>query len=621
VKVGATRTYYDVKLAVAAGADVVVVDGMQGGTAATQEVFIEHVGIPTLAAIPQAVQALQELGLHRHGVQLIVSGGIRTGADVAKAMALGADAVAIGTAALIALGDNSPEYAAEYETIGSAAGYYDDFQDGRDPAGITTQDPALAARLDPVRPAARELPAGADHGGADDRPGLRQVPRAPPRARGPRRADDRGRRDGPRALWRAPTGYRGTLSIQGSTPIGELDHRVGAGMPEVVIVGGGLEGCATAWALAERGVTDVVIVERDTVGSGGTGKSSGVVRCHYGVPSLAAMATRALDVLENAEEILGVDIGFHQTGYVVGVGPQNVDALAASLADQRAVGVETEDIDVSEVAKLWPVADLEPFAAFAWEPRGGYGDAYRTAQAFAAAARRAGAHLRLGTTVTEILVAGDRATGVGLADGTRIDADHVVLAAGPWSVPLLAARGIDLPITVHREQIVLVDPGRDLGPVPVFSDLVSLQYVRPESGGEILFGNSDLAELEPADPDRYSNRAGEAFLDMAVEKVGTRFPGLEDAAIASTYAGCYDVTPDFNPAISGTPVEGLVVAAGFSGHGFKISPSVGRLVADLVVDGTSSVPDIPESDFRLSRFAEGELLRSPHPYVGAGQMR
>jgi glutamate synthase domain-containing protein 2 len=149
VKVGATRTYYDVKLAVAAGADVVVVDGMQGGTAATQEAFIEHVGIPILAAIPQAVLALQELGLHRK-VQLIVSGGIRTGADVAKAMALGADAVAIGTAALIALGDNAPRYQAEYEAIGSAAGFYDDFQDGRDPAGISTQDPELAARLDPV---------------------------------------------------------------------------------------------------------------------------------------------------------------------------------------------------------------------------------------------------------------------------------------------------------------------------------------------------------------------------------------------------------------------------------------------------------------------------------------
>ncbi len=150
VKVGATRTYYDVKLAVHSGADVVVVDGMQGGTAATQEVFIEHVGIPTLAAIPQAVQALQELGVHRNGVQLIVSGGIRNGADVAKAMALGADAVAIGTAALIALGDNHPRWQAEYAELGSAAGYYDDYQDGRDPAGITTQDPELSARLDPV---------------------------------------------------------------------------------------------------------------------------------------------------------------------------------------------------------------------------------------------------------------------------------------------------------------------------------------------------------------------------------------------------------------------------------------------------------------------------------------
>jgi glutamate synthase domain-containing protein 2 len=149
IKVGATRTYYDVKLAVKAGADVIVVDGMQGGTAATQEVFIEHVGIPTLAAIPQAVQALQEMGMHRK-VQLIVSGGIRNGADVAKCMALGADAVAIGTAALVALGCNDPKYDDEFKKIGSAAGFYDDYHEGKDPAGITTQDPELSKRLDPV---------------------------------------------------------------------------------------------------------------------------------------------------------------------------------------------------------------------------------------------------------------------------------------------------------------------------------------------------------------------------------------------------------------------------------------------------------------------------------------
>ena len=149
IKIGASRTYYDTALAVKAGADVIVLDGMQGGTAATQTVFIEHVGIPTMAALRQAVEALTELDMHRK-VQLIVSGGIRSGADVAKALAMGADAVSIGVAALIALGDNSPALEDEYATIGSRAGYYDDWQAGNDPAGITTQNDALAARLDPV---------------------------------------------------------------------------------------------------------------------------------------------------------------------------------------------------------------------------------------------------------------------------------------------------------------------------------------------------------------------------------------------------------------------------------------------------------------------------------------
>lgn len=149
IKVGASRTYFDTSLAVKAGADVVVVDGMQGGTAATQDVFIEHIGIPTLPAVRQAVQALQDMDMH-HKVQLIVSGGIRTGADVAKAIAMGADAVSVGTAALIALGDNSPEFDEEYQKIGSRSGYYFDYQKGNDPAGITTQDPNLSKRLDPA---------------------------------------------------------------------------------------------------------------------------------------------------------------------------------------------------------------------------------------------------------------------------------------------------------------------------------------------------------------------------------------------------------------------------------------------------------------------------------------
>jgi glycine/D-amino acid oxidase-like deaminating enzyme len=390
---------------------------------------------------------------------------------------------------------------------------------------------------------------------------------------------------------------------------------------DVVIVGGGIEGCAAAWALSQRGITDVVVAERNTVASGMTGKSSGIVRCHYGVSSLAAMATVGLEVFEKAEEIFGDDIGFRQTGYVVGVGEPNVDALRKSMAAQRAVGVQTEEIGTDEVARLWPFADLSPFAAFGWEARGGYGDAYQTAQAFAVAARGVGVRIRQGAMVTGLLTNGDAVTGVRLADDSQISAGSVVVATGVWTQPFLAPYGIDVPIRVVREQIVMVSPGVELGPVPVFSDLVSLQYVRPEVGGDVLFGNSDLSDVATVDPDDYLNRATEDFVDLTVDKVGTRFPGFTDAAITTSYAGCYDVTPDWNPVISATGHDGLFVAAGFSGHGFKIAPAVGRLVADLVVDGRSNDPRIPETDFRLSRFAEGELLKSPYPYVGAGQMR
>lgn len=394
---------------------------------------------------------------------------------------------------------------------------------------------------------------------------------------------------------------------------------------DVVIVGGGLEGAAAAWALSQRGVTDVTVLERNTVGSGMTGKSSGIVRCHYGVSSLAAMATVGLELFENAEQIFGQDIGFRQTGYVVGVGEPNVDNLRKSLAAQREVGVQTEEIDAAEVAKLWPWADLEPFAAFGWEARGGYGDAYQTAQAFAVSARSAGVRIHQGANVTGLVLDGDRVTGVELADGTRVSAGTVVAATGVWTPAFFRSsrhlHGVDVPIRVHREQIVTIKPGLDTGPVPVFSDLVSLQYIRPEPNGELLFGNSDLAELEPADPDDYLNRATDGFIDLTVDKVGTRFPGFPDAAISGSYAGCYDVTPDWNPVISTTGIDGLLVAAGFSGHGFKIAPAVGRLVADLVTEGHSCDPRIPESDFRLARFAEDNLLTSRYPYVGAGEMR
>ena len=155
VKIAGARPYYDTALAVKAGADVVVLDGMQGGTAATQEVFIENVGQPTLACVRPAVDALQDLDVHRE-VQLVISGGIRNGADVAKAMALGADAVSIGSAAMIAIGDNDPKWEKDYKKLGTTAGAYDDWHEGNDPAGISTQNPKFMKRLDPIK-AGRKL--------------------------------------------------------------------------------------------------------------------------------------------------------------------------------------------------------------------------------------------------------------------------------------------------------------------------------------------------------------------------------------------------------------------------------------------------------------------------------
>jgi sarcosine oxidase, subunit beta len=390
---------------------------------------------------------------------------------------------------------------------------------------------------------------------------------------------------------------------------------------EVVIIGGGVTGLSTARALVELGVTDVIVLERSVVGAGGTGKSSGIVRCHYGIKSLAAMAWHALPTLANAIELLGADSGYRNIGYIVGVDAQNVGALRANVAMHRSIGIEVDLVDHSVAQELWPSANLDDFAEFAYEPRGGYGDGHQTAQAFSLAARRGGARLRQQATVDAITMKGDKAAGVRLTDGSMISCDQVVLAAGPWSVPLAADVGIELPIRAQRAQIILIDPGIATENLPVFSDLVSLQYVRPEGTTSILIGDSDHSQPEWSDPDVYRERVTDDELQYTIPKFEHRFPGMSDARLSSSYAGCYDVTPDYNPVMSASPVEGVWLCAGFSGHGYKISPSVGELMADLICKGQSRHPDIDHRDFRWDRFSTGDLLVSPHPYVGAGQMR
>lgn len=391
---------------------------------------------------------------------------------------------------------------------------------------------------------------------------------------------------------------------------------------QYLIIGGGLEGLSIAWNLTERGETDVLVVEKDTLCSGMTGKSSGIVRCHYGSPTMAALSWHSIPVFENAGELLGDDMGFRQCGYAVIVGDENVAPLRANVAMQQSLGIKTELITPDRMAELWPGLNVEDVAAAAWEPRGGRGEAYMTGMAFAAAARARGVRVRQSTRVVSLLRGcGDRVVGAEFADGTEVYAEHVILATGVWAPQLGATVGIDIPVRAQRAQLVMVDQGEPLGQVPTLSDLVGLQYLCREPNGEILAGNSDHAAPQYIDPDAYANRADSSTVEKVVERLMHRLPDMPDPSITGSYVGAYDTTPDYNPIIGPSPIEGLFLAVGFSGHGFKMAPAVGRLVAELLTEGTTTMSGVDPADCRYARFAEGRPTTSLHPYAGAGEMR
>ena len=389
-----------------------------------------------------------------------------------------------------------------------------------------------------------------------------------------------------------------------------------------LIVGGGLEGLAIAWSLADQGVTDVLVVERDTLCSGMTGKSSGVVRCHYGNPSLAAMSWYGVDIFTRATELFGDDMAFQQCGYVVGVGENNIAPLEANVSMMQGLGIDVSLIGHDKMAELWPGLHLDDFAAFAYEPLGGRGEAYMAGMAFGASARKLGVKIKQSTAVTELLQdSSGRVIGAQLANGDAIHADTVIVAAGPWTPQLTAGVGVPVDVKAQRAQLVLIDQGEPTPVVPVLSDLAGLSYICREPNGELLMGNSDHSAPEYIEPDNYINRADASTVDKIVMKAGHRLPDMPDPRITSSYVGAYDVTPDYNPIIGPAPVDGLFLATGFSGHGFKISPAVGKLVADLLLTGTTTLKNVDPRDFRYSRFEEGDLLLSLNPYEGAGEMR
>lgn len=381
---------------------------------------------------------------------------------------------------------------------------------------------------------------------------------------------------------------------------------------DVVIIGGGVTGTSTAFHLARRGVHNVTVVDKGPIASGGTGKSSACVRQHYSTAETCRMIRYSLEFFQHfAERVDGESCGFRHTGYLLGVDQRMRAPMEASVALQRSVGIDTRLVSPTELREIEPRLRVDDLVAGCYEPESGYCNPVETAQGFARAARAAGARIQEGSAVVELLLDRDRVRGVRTTAGD-IHAPVVLNAAGLWSAGVAAMAGVELPIHVCRHKISIVSwPETDRRPHPMVYDFVTNIYTRPELGEHILVGGLDAEESRDAvDPDAYKEGVSLDESTDALARVSHRFPVLADGQIARGYAGCFDVTPDWHPILDRVGPEGFHVAAGFSGHGFKLSPAVGHMLATLIVEGPGGHPDLPT--FRLSRFAEGKPIRGTY---------
>ncbi len=389
--------------------------------------------------------------------------------------------------------------------------------------------------------------------------------------------------------------------------------------PRVLIVGGGIMGASTAFFLAEAGLGDsTVVLERGTVGNGFSSMSTGIVRCHYGHPALVSMALRSRRFFEQSCDLLGADIGFRPIGYAFGAGAVDEDALRRNVELQQSLGAEVDIVPVEEIAAFWPGIESSGISLFAFEAGGGYGDGYLTTQGMAAAARSRGVDIRQRQAVRRLVVSSDggEVQGVQLASGETLWADIVVVAAGPWSVSLCDEIGVEVPISCHREPKLVLHWPAAVDSRPVLADRLRAQYFRPDSRDTVIYGSTQTDHVDLVDPDRFDSFADDDFVDNAITAID-QLVHRDDIEIVRSYAGCYDITPDLYPIIGRCDVERLILCMGFSGHGFKLSPAVGRLVADLIVNGESSDPHVPTDFFALRRFGEGRSIRSLNPYSGS----
>jgi sarcosine oxidase subunit beta len=383
---------------------------------------------------------------------------------------------------------------------------------------------------------------------------------------------------------------------------------------DVVVIGGGITGASTAWQLARKGAGKVVLIEKATIAAGASGWTGALLRQHYTNLPEAHLAHQSHLVFENWSEIVGGDCGFVPEGVIVTVDQrsevdQNIELLQENVARLQSIGVDTKVISAAQLKELQPWCYVDDIHSVAYEPTSGYADAPLATRSMANAADRAGAEIYEWVRTSRILTDGSKVTGVETDQGT-IATKTVVLAAGPWSTKLAATAGVELPIETIRVQICIVHRPREIsGPHFVFLDMAAGGFTRPWAPGRSLLGVGGGDQHDPADPDKFDLGNDPDFPQVAKDVVGRRIPAMRRAQYLHGHAGLYDMSPDTHALLGQIGPDGLIVACGFSGAGFKKGPAVGQCLAELIVDGCSSLVDL--GPFDPNRFSRGDW---DHPW-------
>jgi sarcosine oxidase subunit beta len=379
---------------------------------------------------------------------------------------------------------------------------------------------------------------------------------------------------------------------------------------DLLIVGGGVMGVSIAFALAQRRAGRVVLLEKAHLGAGSSGKSGAIIRQHYSNRLTAAMAQKGLRVFEHFEEVVGGPPVFTHTGMVLIVHERDRAALEANIATQRELGIDVRLVSPQVLADIDPNARLAEDEVAAFEAEAGYVEAVQVVASFAEAARREGADIRLGVEVRALVVEGGKVAGVETNEG-RYDCGTVILATGPWAARLSQAAGVRLPVEPCRTQVALCRRPPDFGRRGVvYGDFVQGIYFKPTHGDIIHAGSLAGEETqEPVDPDLYNEAANGDWLPQVRQRLGRRYPAMHRGYGRGGYGALYEITPDWHPIIDRLPgLDGVYCAVGFSGHGFKMSPVVGQLVSEMVLDGKPRTLDI--TPLRFARFAENDPIKT-----------